>query len=106
MRNKRSSTPKSNAASSGDESDEVEELPPTYELIELAPPGIDSVLTMKKCLPPDQPNQKQRDLEKEFSVPPKKEGKTGEDDEEDEDDNDCTLFRGLLAASKVFDNAK
>ena len=61
---------------------------------------------MKKCLPPDQPNQKQRDLEKEFSIPAKMEGKTGEDDDDDEDDNDCTLFRGLLAASKVFDNAK
>ena len=80
----------------------MEELPPTYELIELAPPGIDAVLTIQECRPRDNPNQKQRNLRKEFSAG-KKEGK-GEEEEEDE--VDCSLFRGLTAASKIFDNAK
>ena len=96
----RAKSPKSNA-SSGDDSD-AEELPPTYELIELAPPGIDAVLTIQECRPRDNPNQKQRNLRKEFSAG-KKEGK-GEEEEEDE--VDCSLFRGLTAASKIFDNAK
>jgi len=90
--------------SSGDDSDdseEREELPSTHELIQLAPPGIEQVLSLQECLPPDNPNQTQRNLRKEFSS-----GKIEGESVEEEDGAVCSLLQGLTAAMKVFANAK
>ena len=96
----RAKSPRSTTGSGEDDSEEEErdELPTTHELIELAPPGIEQVLGIQECLPRDNPNQKQRDLRKEFSA--------GKGDVVDEEDAVCTLLQGLTAAMKIFANSK
>ena len=96
----RAKSPKS--TSSGSESDEDRDgLPPTHELIELAPPGIEQVISIQECLGPKNSNQKQRSLRKEFSA-----GKSDGDQSGDDEDKVCSLSRGLTAAVKIFSNAK
>ena len=106
-RGMRAKSPKSTGSgeNSGGDSDDMEELPTTHELIELAPPGIEQVLSLQECKPRDNPNQKQRNLHKEFSTTCKAGEGGGENGEEDEDAV-CTLLQGLTAAGKIFGNAK
>ena len=103
----RAKSPES-ATGSGDDDDDSygdgeEDLPTTHELMELAPPGAKQVLDIQECLPRDNPNQRQRNLRKEFSA-----GKSAGEDGEDEDDGGvvCSLLQGLTAAMKIFGNSK
>mmetsp|Transcript_44054 Transcript_44054/g.93790 ORF Transcript_44054/g.93790 Transcript_44054/m.93790 type:complete len:711 (+) Transcript_44054:140-2272(+) len=89
---------------SDDDDSEGEELPPTHELIELRPPGIEQVLTLQECRPSNDPDRRERrDLRREFSAGGRA-GGPGE--EEEEDDVVCSLLQGLTAAQKIFGSSK
>ena len=87
------------------DSDEDDEQHPTYELLELAPPGTTQILKIQECIPPsrdNKSNQEQRDLQKEFSTI----GSARNDDEDEGGDGCCTLRQGLVDANKIFEAAK
>ena len=115
-----------------DDDDEGDEdpLPTTHELVELAAPGIEQVLTVQECLPDEDEGgddggdrglrrrrRSGRDLRGEFSSAPRRrreggdDGGGGGDREEGAEEGDgtpavCSLCRGLTAALKIFGSAK
>ncbi|KAL9188308.1 hypothetical protein ACHAXT_006686 [Thalassiosira profunda] len=102
MRKKDGDSPTS-TMSSGEDSEGMEELPATHELLELTPPGIEHVLCLQDCRPHDDNTggkKKWRDLGKEFAR------RKGEKDAVEEEGAVCTLEQGMKAAQKVFNYAK
>jgi hypothetical protein len=93
-----------NGSEEEDDDDDVDLQPSTHELLELAAPGIEQILTIQECLPREpNSNRKRRNLQSEFSS-----GNRSEKCEGNEEDgsNICSLLQGMTAALKVFGNAK
>ena len=117
-----------------DDGGDEDPLPTTHELVELAAPGIEQVLTVQECLPDEDEDEGEdddrglrgrrrrrrrrgRDLRGEFSSVPRRRRKGGDDggggdgegegvEEEDDTLAVCGLLRGLTAALKIFASAK
>jgi hypothetical protein len=103
----------------GEEDDDDDPLPTTHELVELAPPGIEQILTVQECLPfggedggggggLGRRRRRGRDLRWEFSPATRRSGKGGAEEEAGGGDEPavCGLRGGLAAALKMFVSAK
>jgi len=95
----------------GDDGDDTEEddeeekiLPSTHELLELVPPGIGQVETIRACLMNG--GKKRRDLKKEFSIRRHHQMDGKGQSMEQEDDGARCLKSALHEANKVFMHAK
>ena len=84
---------------SSEEEEEEEERPTTHELVELAAPGVEQVLTLQACRPGEERGRERRDLRREFAAG------DGEEGREDEDAA-MHLLQALTLAQKIFANSK